>query len=381
MIAYNKNWLNATEIRSKAAAWHQKGLVSDETMATIQAHEVCGFYSPNVFVRIGLGIFTAIANMAGIGLMALLMISASSEGYAVFSLICGIGMAFALEFVIREKHHFASGIDDILLYGAIIAFLTAFSLLLHDFDMMAMCWIALPFLVIGSIRYLDTLCALAALACLLCIVVLMFEDYPLLAAQVLPFVGMLYAALVYFFSRKLQSKPDLRYWNANLLGAETFALILFYLSGNFYVVQMLGQAFFSIESVPMAWFFWIFTFAVPILYIYFGLRQKDRLLLDLGLLAIAGSVATFRTYYNVLPLAWAAVIAGAVLCIVAYFSIRYLQKNKGAYTYETDADQSLLMQIQGQIVDHSLGNLPNQPQKGDSFGGGDFGGGGASGDF
>ena len=130
----------------------------------------------------------------------------------------------------------------------------------------------------------------------------------------------------------------------------------------------------------MAWFFWTFTFAVPALYIWGGLRQKDRLLLDVGLGCLAAVVLTYRYYFHVLPLAWAAAIGGAVLLAIAYFSIRYLRKNAGAYTYEAGAEKSLFQEVEVQVIAQTMGGQTTPVQK-DTFGGGQFGGGGASGEF
>jgi hypothetical protein len=81
-------------------------------------------------------------------------------------------------------------------------------------------------------------------------------------------------------------------------------------------------------------------------------------------------------------LAWTAVIGGAVLFITAYFSIRYLHQNEGPYVFDEDAETSLIQEIEQQLIEQTIVKQPGQtPDKSESFGGGQFGGGGAGGDF
>ena len=161
------------------------------------------------------------------------------------------------------------------------------------------------------------------------------------------------------------------------------ALVTFYVSGNYWVVQQAGAEMFQLEQVPMPVFFWAFTFLVPLAYIFTGLRQKDRVLMDIGLACITASVFSFRYYFHVIPLTWAAVIAGAVLFVTAYFSIRYLhQKEGGAYTYEPDGDTTVLQELEQQLIEQTIANQPGpNPGKTESFGGGQFGGGGGGGEY
>jgi hypothetical protein len=382
MIAYNKNWLDALEIHEKLAIWSEKGLISKETKQNILEQNKVGFHSPTFFVSIGLGLFGMICISSVVSFVAMIFMNVT-EWYNGFAFICGVGLILVLEFVIKKQNHYRSGLDDVLLYSAIWAFILAFT---NDFTMgndgfWAYCIAFLIFL-IASIRYLDRFATLGTLFSGFWIIVLIVKGIPVYATALMPFVGMIFAGLVYFFSTKMQSKSEFRFWKNNLLTAETFALVLFYLSGNYYVINTVGKEMFGLETMPIPWFFWTFTFIVPVLYVFFGLKNKNRLLLDFGLAALVASIFTYRNYYTVLPLEWAAVIGGAILCLIAYFSIKYLKNDSTSYTFTPDAEQNLLMKIQEQAMYQSLGNLPQTPQGGGvQFGGGEFGGGGAGGEF
>lgn len=383
MIAYNQDWLDALQTRDAAGQWHEKGLLSDEQWQAIQDRHPSNFYSPNVFIRIGLAVFCWILLAAALGLAFLFMEPDSSEGAAMLSIFLGIIWIVLLEtWAIRSKGHLGSGIDDMLLYaGASIIIGSLWSLLSYDTEPLVYSFIALPFLVAGSIRYIDRLGAAATYCCALLIVLLLVNEIPQLALYLLPFTGMLFSAAAWLFARNGQKRYAWRHWAGGLMVVELLALVSFYASGNYWMVHQAGLGLFGLEQAPMAWFFWTFTFGVPVLYIVWGLRRKDRFMLDVGLGCVAAGVFTYRYYFHVMPLAWAASIGGAILLAVAYFSIRYLRKNAGAYTYEAGTEKkSLLQEMEVQVIAQTVGGQ-STPVKKDTFGGGQFGGSGASGEF
>jgi uncharacterized membrane protein YgcG len=383
MIAYNRVWLDALLSREMADEWRENDLLSNEQWMNIREQNQSEFYTPNVFVRIGLAIFCMILLFAIFGLMAIGTIS--EAGIGGFCLFSGLIWMAALEFwAIRSARHFRSGMDDMLLYMGLSAILGGvFTLMSGAGGPLTWCCITWPFLAFGSIRYLDRLLTAATYICTLLIILLLVKEIPKLALYLLPFAGMAFSAATWYMARIGQKRFELRFWAEQLALVELLALITFYASGNYFVIQQSGKAFFELEQVPLGGFFWAFTFVVPALYLFFGVRQKDRLLLDVGLACVAAVAFTFRYYFSVLPLPWAATICGAVLFAAAYFSIRYLRQNEGAYTYAPNGRKAMLQEMQEQLIAQTIASQPGVPaaKGGDGFGGGEFGGGGASGEF
>lgn len=384
MIAYNTTWLDALLTKETARKWYGKGLLSEEKWQMIQEKNPSDFYSPNVFLRIGLAIFTLILLISAGGFIGFVLEPSSEMGFSLFSLCCGGICIVVLERrVIQHGRHLKSGIDDMFLYVAIGAFVTGLCSLLHYTTPLWVYYcITWPFLVIGAIRYLDRLVAAAAFLCSLGIVLLLVQEIPNLAIYLLPFAGMLSSGLVFLQARQGLKRYSWRHWHGILQVLTLLSLGTFYASGNFWVVQEASIGIFQMESVPMPWFFWTFTFLVPLGYIFGGLIGKDRALLDVGLGCLTAAVFSFRYYFHVMPLAWAAVIGGVVLFVTAYFSIRYLHQNRGAYVCDEEAETYLLQEIEQQLIEQTIVNQPGPtPDKSESFGGGQFGGGGAGGDF
>ena len=384
MIAYNREWLDALLIRDTAHGWHKNGLLSAEQLEALQEQKPVPFYSPNLFIRIGLGIFCLILMYAAMGLLALTGMLDSEAGLTAFCIFWGIVWIILLElWIIRSLRHYGSGLDDMMLY---VAASTLIGGLYASFpywaDPLAYCWVALPFLIAGSIRYLDRLMAAAAFGCSLIIVLLTVNEIPQLALYLLPLSGMLFSALAWWWSRKGQKRVAWRHWHGLFIMVELLSLPVFYASGNYFVVQQVGADQFNLPQPPIGWFFWSFTFGVPVLYLLLGLRLKDRLLLDIGILAVATSVFTFRYYHHIMPLAWACTIIGAIVFVAAYFLINYLRKNPGAYTYEADGKAELLQEVEAQLIQQFIAAPTGKPEAPkETFGGGDFGGGGAGGEY
>ncbi|HTD40018.1 MAG TPA: hypothetical protein VK671_05320, partial [Mucilaginibacter sp.] len=154
----------------------------------------------------------------------------------------------------------------------------------------------------------------------------------------------------------------------------------------YYIVQTLsdemhGQAG---EAIPFGLFFWVWTMAVPFIYVGFGIRKKGVILLRVGLLLIVAAVVTFRTYYHVLPLDAVLTVGGALVLGVAYAIMKYLKTPKHGFTYAEPEDEHLIdhLKIESLIVAETFSKAPTAPANdGTRFGGGDFGGGGSSDSF
>lgn len=384
MIAYDRDKLDALETREKAGQWQQKGLLTDDQWQEVQKANDPRFYTPNRFVRIGLAVFCFILMLAAMGLIGIFADPDTETGLALFGLFWGVVWILILEhWAIRSARHFGSGIDDMLLYvAATVVVASLCNLLPYNTDILVSYLIAWPVLVLGAIRYRDRVMAAAAFICSLVILFRIVENIPQVAPYLMPLAGLVFSAAAYRFSRQAEQRRDWRFWYDVLVVVELLALVAFYASGNYWVVQQAGEGLFGLPVPPLGWFFWIFTFTVPALYLYLGITRKDRLLLDVGMLCTGAAVFTFRYYFHVLPWAWAAAIAGAVLFLGAYFSIRYLRSHSGAYTYETDGDTTLLQEAEEQLIEQTIATqTPPERTRTDTFDGGQFGGGGAGGEF
>jgi uncharacterized membrane protein YgcG len=186
------------------------------------------------------------------------------------------------------------------------------------------------------------------------------------------------SAAVYFISKA--QKKFIYYADVQFV-IEPLALAVFYLSGNYYVVReanaMLNNQSPSVE-IPFSIIFWIFTFLIPFLYLYFGARRKQHNAIILGLLALAFSVFTYRSYFSVMPIEWALTLGGVILIGVAVFGTKYFKMPKYNLSSEPE-EQGKFQKLESILVAQSFQTKISDDSF--KFGGGDGGGAGADGKY
>jgi uncharacterized membrane protein YgcG len=136
------------------------------------------------------------------------------------------------------------------------------------------------------------------------------------------------------------------------------------------------------QDIPFAGVFYGLTILLPVIYLLKGIRNKNVVLLRIGMVVTAFSIYTFHHYYSLGPPEIILTIAGSVLLILAVLLIRYLKTIRHGFTGENILSEKWAgMNVQAFLVSQTMGG--NQVSVDTKFkgGGGDFGGGGSSGDF
>jgi len=206
---------------------------------------------------------------------------------------------------------------------------------------------------------------------------------------ILPFTAMFFAGIFYFLTKRRINDLKEKYYYNGLLLANSFCLVLFYLSCNYLVVRELSSELLGTEvkpgtDIPFAFFFYVFTFVVPVVYLVQALKTKDRIMLWISFLAIGFSIYTIRFYYSVLPIEVALTLGGIVLFAIAYFSIKKLKEKESGLTFKPDRINHTdnFLNAEALVVASTFGMKPEvktvSPMK---FGGGGFSGGGSSESF
>src|SRR4051812_29886878 len=100
MIAYSKDSLEKSRVNQTAEMWKKKGFISKASLERIHESYKNDLYTPNLFVRIALLLFTAILVSAFFGLITLFSIGGSSSdeaGIGIRLIIYGILSLATLE--------------------------------------------------------------------------------------------------------------------------------------------------------------------------------------------------------------------------------------------------------------------------------------------
>jgi hypothetical protein len=395
--AYPIAWARHDARRAAARRWQQRNLLTPAQLAAIKAASPVEYYRPVLFVRIGLLVATLLGVASLVVLLVLLLDKSFNRvGLIAFSLVVAAAATALVELVIRSSKHYRSGVDNALLYSALLAWSVAVGGAVdelipshyHDTALTGpwlWLWLvpSLLALLLAFVRYADPVVAVFTFGAGLALLghVLLQVSIGLL---LLPFAVMLAAAGLHAWLRTWPARNDYAYYRSSLLVLRTLALLVIYLAGNYFVMREGNAALHGgsapSEQIPLAPLFCVLTTVVPVVYIVLGLRRHDRLLLLLGLLAVAFSLFTLRYYRSVLPPAVAATAGGAVLLALALGALRYLRTPRHGFTAAADEAEQPHLNLESVIVAQTA-HVPSAAAPGFEFGGGHSGGGGAEGRF
>lgn len=379
MIAYNKQQLDNREIVLEAEKAFRRQLIPQEELDNIRAAYPVALYTPNMYLRIGLFILTLIIGIFSYGFLCLIMLSGASENvFGGINIFFAIGSFIVLELLVKEKKHYKSGADAALMWMCGGALIGGVMLLGGGSDPVAL---GIFFLVVSMwffLRFADQVMGWVAQLALLFTLVEMLQSLRL----VLPFLIIGVSFGMYWLLRRLVNQEQFRHYKGVMKGMQALALLTLYAGGNYFVVREVNEGWFGLTALPMGWIFWVLTVAIPLLYLYFGLRNKDQILLRVGLILVAAIVFTVRYYHSVAPLEVAMTAGGIVMVLFAYFIIRYLKVPKHGFTSEEDDEKGTLeaLQIESIVISQSFkSGVPGKDRF--DFGGGSASGGGASGQY
>jgi hypothetical protein len=387
MIAYPKVLLEAIKIEPLAASWKEKFLISTDTSEKIQTTYKNNLYTPSIFIRIALFVFTCIITSAFLGFATLISQGGGSDtAIGIRCCIYGLMVLAALEFTIREKKAYRAGIDDALLYIGLSLLMIGLCFLIlklaNTENEILICLTLLPFLILASIRYSDRLLAALAFCCLFGLVFFSLQSGENNLQSLLPFAGILLSAIIYYSNKKLFTHNYLAWWDS-LIILEILSLFTFYLSGNYLIVRELSVELMNLEiekgaDIPLAFIFYIFTILIPLLYLYMGIKNKDRVMLRCGLIILALAVLTFKYYYSLGHHEISLTIAGICMITISYLLMTYLKKSTSGFTSKND-DTVLNNDLESVVIAQTFSG--KKDEQGFEFGGGKSGGGGAGGNF
>ncbi len=304
-----------------------------------------------------------------------------------------------LELLIRERRFYHAGADNALLYAGLgtatglifyvsSEYIWPVSLARYTLgspQLVPTLLLTLALLFAAARRYADALVTAAAFLTALLIVAIAGLQTAV-GQALLPFLIMAAAggtlALHRTLLRRLAGTWLADYYALCLLTLKVLALVVLYLGGNYLAVREGNAALHDLlvsEQVPFAPLFYAFTAGIPLLYIGLGLRRADRPTLLVGLLALAFSLFTLRYYRALLPPEVAAVAAGALLMLAAGVLLRRLRPARFGLTSLPD-DEPRFFDLEN-LVQAQTAHAPGAPASGFEFGGGESGGGGATGKF
>lgn len=385
MKAYNETWVRNKYILENAARWHRQGLLDAAKLAQIQAKFPVGFRESNGFIEIGLFVFSIVATSGSYFLLMTLLSKLFDNDilYHAFNIGFGLTVGLLTGRLIDSRKYYRSGVDNALVIAA-VALVTAgvVGLFPNNLRTWQYCLIVLPLVLLSVWYYSDLLLTMAGFATLITALFDYFLEFSV-GKLLLPFVLMGVSVGLYGLARLYENREPLLYWRDNFILLEWLSLSQLLISCNYFAVSQLN--YWTLDQRPaeapepaLAPLFWALTTAVPILLIYFGIRQKERPLLIMGAIGWGLALATWRYYHPLFSLEFYLISNGVALALIAILLIRYLRVPRNGFTDRPDEDSPKEFFLNAELlstIQTTSGHL--DAKEGMQFGGGDFGGGGS----
>ena len=336
--AYNENGLYNLHVIKESKRWLKQHFIEQEQFQKITEAYKSTFYHPNFMIRVLLFVATIFALSGVTGLFTLFVLEIGERAISVGCILYGlVSFVFLEKVFIESNHHYKSGVTEALLYHA-CGFTIGGIIGIVDFNEHVGFLVCIIILSLAAIRYLDLVCTIAAILSFAGFI--FFECFNLggIFQQIIPFVFILVFTLLYFFSKNLKQKKNLKFWNNNFLIIESISLLFIYVAGNYLVVRELSIEFMGLTleegDIPFAFIFYALTVLIPIGYLYFGIKNKNLVLLRVSLIVLAFSVFTFKYYFSLGHPEITLTLAGIILLIVSIALLNYLKIMRNGFTRE-----------------------------------------------
>ncbi len=392
MIAYNKTDLDHTFLVAEAENMKQSGFINAESFSKISKENIVLKTQDNLLIRICLFLLGSIVYGSICGVLTLFMsgVDDFDKSFKIMVFVYALMGFVATEFfLVKEIKFFGKGLDDASILGTQLS-LASGAALLTDGNYFIIGLVVAFASIFCYLRYLNIPSLI--IGCFSCTYVLanFMLNYIKYGKSLLPFTFILFALLIYFGRKKIEQNIQKPYYAKGLILIKSFCLILFYAAGNYFVVRTLSfelREDYAIEDseIAFSWFFWVFTFLVPIIYLVFGIKNRDKIMLWIGFFALGFSLYSFRVYHHVLPPEVALMLGGLLLFLVAYFAIKKLKNKEDGITFKADRFESSNSLLQLEVIASAaqFGVKPEiaAPESPMEFGGGGFSGGGSGAEF
>jgi len=387
IVAYDLREVTKKQALSKAKSWYKAGLIENDKWIVIQAKYQSNLYTPKILMRVFLFCITVL----GISTLSIplgFMFQTDSEaGIRMLLFIIGIAaVIFTENKIIKSDNHFRSGVTEAGYYVG-LAFIYFGILGFEINDNIVYFLVAFIFLAAATVRYLDIVSLAFAVFSLIGSLFFLFQS----SLAFFPFTLMILFAGLYLASQQLQKRVILDIWEDHFIVFDTLSLLLFYFGGNYFVVrelsvEMTGLSLAAGEDIPFAFLFYSFTFLIPMVYLAYGLIKRKVIFIRVSLLTISLAVLTLQYYYFNSQTEITVTIIGAFMIFVALTLMKYLKVNRKGYTREQilsskwDNSDLVAFVASQTLGGHQIDTKVNT-KEGMKFGGGSFGGGGASSEF
>lgn len=338
MTVYNEAWLYNLYIREQADEALYEEAIPQERYQALYAATGTAFYTPNIFVRIGLGFGVFIITLFSCGLLALMFSavlrdSDHIDGFLSFlCLVTGSAcLFFALHFI-RTRNDYNSGRDNMLVWLSVVSYYSAVvTMLPHGTSNSLLSFMGCIMALVAGFVFMDTLMSVIALLCLLLFIYFACSGW---GQAVASFVMMGVSWAVYYVLTGMERLYPI--FRNCIYYLRLVALLTLYAAGNYYMLSKAAVRFqdntYVVIGGPLGIFYWIWTLGLPVAYIAIGIVRKHLMLVRTGALLVIAGILTFRYFHSLLPAEIALTLGGIICILLASVLLTRLKEPKYGFT-------------------------------------------------
>jgi hypothetical protein len=370
--------------------WAGEGYLARKQYQRLEQETVHGLRTTNIFLRMVLFLFTLISVGAAVALFFKIFLPRPSEQtFGVFLLIFAAVCYAAAEGAVSKAHLYRYGIEEALAVYS-VGFLCV--------GLQAALFSGIPHLAKPSFRYgYGSASGFGMHSPPRWSLVLFLPGYWTLShpAQHLIVAGFYATGLICVAA--MHSRHRFDYLDEDYSLVEAFLWLGIYLAINLRLsslnlaAQWWGGSHGASEfAKPFYWTTWVMIWCLPPIVLALGVRQKDRFAIAVGAIVAILTVVTNKPYLGWQRHTWDPMLLGILLTAVAIFIRRWLTRGPGGIRHGFTAERlsgkdkhwiDVGSTVFGLLSPQSITPAPQTSGKDFRFGGGESGGGGASGDF
>jgi hypothetical protein len=318
-------------LESQVRDWTRAGLLHSEQGAQLESDLKVTLRRTGRMLRIGLAVFTVIAAAAAIGFIVLLLDADSERSVAIFLLVAGAGCFVGADRLVVRFSLYRHGVEEALAVSAVALICLGLGLLISSFRYTSVVAVvaALAAGAIGGFelfrRFGLRYAAVAAMACAALIPLQLRLPAPM---RIL--LGSAAFAIIFAIVRRLRRahQNDLTGDEARTL--EAVAILGTYLMLNLQVSGTLPGNEGTAVLVP--WFKWttyVLVWVLPPMTVWLGVRERERLLVDVGIVTALVTLMTNKMYLGMTTKPWDPVLFGIAVAGAAIVIRRWIASGPG----------------------------------------------------
>ena len=200
--AYHESDVRNFQLHLKAPELLEDGFLTPPQYEQVKTAFPVELRQGNIFVRIGLFLFTGLCILFSILFVSWIIgvLDSGQRGLGGLLLFFAVALTALNEYLIRKRHWYRQGSDNALCYASIICLVIGVGLVSKFDDPLDFSVFFLVFSSLAAVRYGDPIAALGAFYTLLFSFILAYDSNGLPMIH-LPFVGVILSLTVYFFAK------------------------------------------------------------------------------------------------------------------------------------------------------------------------------------